>query len=143
MTKTIFGLLVTMLIIFHASLGSPEIEPIEPSKEVGETGAAAAAGVVVGDDVKKGDVVESDDTKLEKVSVAYFGASGSFVHGFVATLSVILVSELGDKTFFIGEFRNVPIQLLRKLLEVYIQPPFNHNLTLYCYSIPCCVRNLI
>jgi hypothetical protein len=42
----------------------------------------------------------------EKVNAVYFGASGSFVHGFVATLSVILVSELGDKTFFIGEKRN-------------------------------------
>ena len=32
----------------------------------------------------------------------YFGLSGSFVHGFIATLSVIIVSELGDKTFFIA-----------------------------------------
>ena len=32
----------------------------------------------------------------------YMGASGSFVHGFIATLSVIVVSELGDKTFFIA-----------------------------------------
>merc|ERR1719322_1409844 len=30
------------------------------------------------------------------------GASGSFFHGFVATFSVIVVSELGDKTFFIA-----------------------------------------
>jgi len=32
----------------------------------------------------------------------YYGFSGKFVHGFVATLSVIIVSELGDKTFFIA-----------------------------------------
>merc|ERR1719216_207954 len=32
----------------------------------------------------------------------YFGLSGNFVHGFIATLSVIIVSELGDKTFFIA-----------------------------------------
>ena len=32
----------------------------------------------------------------------YYGVSGSFVHGFIATLSVIIVSELGDKTFFIA-----------------------------------------
>ena len=32
----------------------------------------------------------------------YMGASGSFFHGFVATFSVIVVSELGDKTFFIA-----------------------------------------
>jgi len=34
----------------------------------------------------------------------FFGTtSGTFIHGFIATLSVILVSELGDKTFFIGK----------------------------------------
>lgn len=32
----------------------------------------------------------------------YMGASGSFVHGCIATFSVIIVSELGDKTFFIA-----------------------------------------
>ena len=32
----------------------------------------------------------------------YYGVSGKFVHGFIATLSVIIVSELGDKTFFIA-----------------------------------------
>jgi len=31
-----------------------------------------------------------------------FGVSGSFAHGFIATLAVIIVSELGDKTFFIA-----------------------------------------
>jgi len=31
-----------------------------------------------------------------------FGVAGSFAHGFVATLAVIIVSELGDKTFFIA-----------------------------------------
>lgn len=31
----------------------------------------------------------------------FFGSSG-FIHGFIATLSVIIVSELGDKTFFIA-----------------------------------------
>ena len=29
-------------------------------------------------------------------------APGSFLHGFIATLVVIIVSELGDKTFFIA-----------------------------------------
>lgn len=103
MTRTVFALLSVFLLL-QVSRCSPEIEPIEPSKEVGETGAAAVPPEVGGDD-KKADHVESDDTKLEKVSPVYFGASGSFVHGFVATLSVILVSELGDKTFFIGECR--------------------------------------
>jgi len=31
-----------------------------------------------------------------------YGVAGSFAHGFIATLSVIIVSELGDKTFFIA-----------------------------------------
>ncbi|TRY79108.1 hypothetical protein TCAL_06599 [Tigriopus californicus] len=31
-----------------------------------------------------------------------FGSSSGFIHGFIATLSVIIVSELGDKTFFIA-----------------------------------------
>ena len=31
-----------------------------------------------------------------------FGVSGSFAHGFIETLAVIIVSELGDKTFFIA-----------------------------------------
>ena len=101
MTRTVFGLLLSLFLLLQVSRCSPEIEPIEPSKEVGETGAAVPPEVV-GDD-KKHENVDSDDTKLEKVSVVYFGASGSFVHGFVATLSVILVSELGDKTFFIGK----------------------------------------
>lgn len=35
-------------------------------------------------------------------SVPAMAQKGSFSHGFVATLSVILVSELGDKTFFIA-----------------------------------------
>ena len=46
--------------------------------------------------------VDVEEGKMDKVS-AYFGASGSFAHGFIATLSVILVSELGDKTFVIGK----------------------------------------
>ena len=48
--------------------------------------------------------MDVEEGKMDKVS-AYFGASGSFAHGFIATLSVILVSELGDKTFFIGKCR--------------------------------------
>ena len=48
--------------------------------------------------------MDVEEGKMDKVS-AYFGASGSFAHGFIATLSVILVSELGDKTFFRGKCR--------------------------------------
>jgi len=46
--------------------------------------------------------VHIEASNEKSVSTGYMGASGSFVHGFIATLSVILVSELGDKTFFIA-----------------------------------------
>ena len=49
------------------------------------------------------DNVVKDDQKSEKAEEnGFMGASGSFVHGFIATFSVIVVSELGDKTFFIA-----------------------------------------
>ena len=81
-----------------------EIEPVEPSKENQDNGPVVPLEPVEvpakGDDtVGKAPV---PDANPDKVS-SYFGASGTFVHGFIATLSVILVSELGDKTFFIGE----------------------------------------
>ena len=45
------------------------------------------------------DVVKDEQKSDEN---GFMGASGSFVHGFIATFSVIVVSELGDKTFFIA-----------------------------------------
>ena len=45
---------------------------------------------------------EPTKTKSDSIGGGYMGTSGSFVHGFIATLSVIVVSELGDKTFFIA-----------------------------------------
>ncbi len=80
-----------------------EIEPVEPSKENQDNGPAIPHEPVEvpakGDDtVAKGPVPDANPDKIS----SYFGASGTFVHGFIATLSVILVSELGDKTFFIG-----------------------------------------
>ena len=99
--------------------GSPEIEPIEPSKEVAEV--VALQPVVAGGEKQDDDVVVGQsppETKLEKVSI-YFGASGSFVHGFIATLSVILVSELGDKTFFIGEFALRSLKCLSSKAEIF------------------------
>ena len=53
--------------------------------------AGAAAAVA-----KPGDSPE-DDAFLQSLSV-----SQAFVHAFVASISVIIVSELGDKTFFIA-----------------------------------------
>lgn len=57
---------------------------------------AAAAGDAAGAVAKPGESPE-DDAFLQSVSL-----SQPFVHAFVASLSVIVVSELGDKTFFIA-----------------------------------------
>lgn len=38
----------------------------------------------------------------EKTSGGFFNSDVGFVHAFVASFSVIIVSELGDKTFFIA-----------------------------------------
>lgn len=51
-----------------------------------------------GDGVK----IRKDNEEEEDKKGWNFGQSGDFVHGFIATLSVIIVSELGDKTFFIA-----------------------------------------
>lgn len=51
----------------------------------------------------RGHVVEqSDNDKGEEKTSAPPGGNLGFVHAFVAALSVIVVSELGDKTFFIA-----------------------------------------
>lgn len=104
MARTLFAF-VGVLLLLQACRSAPEIEPFEPSKEIGNE-VVAAAPVVVDDDSKK-NVVKNDDVEVDADAslkkAVYFGASGTFVHGFVATLSVILVSELGDKTFFIGK----------------------------------------
>jgi len=55
-------------------------------------GASVASGAVA----KPGQSPE-DDAFLQSLSV-----SQAFVHAFVASISVIIVSELGDKTFFIA-----------------------------------------
>ena len=100
MARTLFAF-VGVLLLLQACRSAPEIEPFEPSKEIGNE-VVAAAPVVVDDDSKK-NVVKNDDVEVDADASLNFGASGTFVHGFVATLSVILVSELGDKTFFIGK----------------------------------------
>ena len=44
---------------------------------------------------------DSSDQSLYEY-VKYKMAHSDFVHGFIASLSMIIVSELGDKTFFIA-----------------------------------------
>ncbi len=89
-------------------LATAEVAPIDPEAPVvsgknhGDEKAEVDSNVVVGkgfaggDDSVKKSAVDDDDSK------GWMGVSGSFGHGFIATLSVIIVSELGDKTFFIA-----------------------------------------
>ena len=61
---------------------SPEVVS-DNSKESSKDEVSLSAAEVL---AKKGSLVSDDD----------------FIHGFLAALSVIIVSELGDKTFFIA-----------------------------------------
>jgi len=45
---------------------------------------------------------DSDKGSGDGMADLFDAAPGSFLHGFIATLVVIIVSELGDKTFFIA-----------------------------------------
>jgi len=48
------------------------------------------------------DTMRLGDSLSEASTTAAGGGDFGFAHAFVATLSVIIVSELGDKTFFIA-----------------------------------------
>ena len=61
---------------------SPEVISDNSKESPKDEGSLSAAEVLA----KKGSLVSDDD----------------FIHGFLAALSVIIVSELGDKTFFIA-----------------------------------------
>ena len=80
---------------YPAAVAYSEIEPVEgPVLRL-----KPVVAVTNGDDsVAKGLVDHNSKNNV------YLGVSGTFAHGFIATLSAILISELGDKTFFIGEF---------------------------------------
>jgi hypothetical protein len=73
MTRTV-SLLLSLFLLLQVSKCSPEIEPIEPSKEVGETGAAVAPAVVVVDD-KKADDGDNVDAKLVSMLIKPFSTS--------------------------------------------------------------------
>ena len=82
--------LVALCFTFSVCVANAEVAPIDPEIEPSHKAR--------NDQQPDSQVLE--DTNAE--SSSYFGASGSFFHGFIATLSVIIVSELGDKTFFIA-----------------------------------------
>jgi len=82
-----------LMLCFGSWISYAEVAPIDPELEA-KAQFSSERGVVKEDTHEK--MSKSLDTD------GYMGASGSFVHGFIATLSVIVVSELGDKTFFIA-----------------------------------------
>ena len=63
--------------------GEPELEPEKPADSGANSDSSESAAEKL---AKTGSNVGDDD----------------FIHGFLAALSVIIVSELGDKTFFIA-----------------------------------------
>ncbi len=93
----------------------PELEPVEPpSNEADNVDVPGKISVTVlkatwlelkiflGQAAPPGAEKPNDDDVSEGWNMFFGTKSGTFIHGFIATLSVILVSELGDKTFFIG-----------------------------------------
>eukprot|EP00095_Tigriopus_kingsejongensis_P008492 snap_masked-scaffold18_size714446-processed-gene-6.0 protein:Tk08492 transcript:snap_masked-scaffold18_size714446-processed-gene-6.0-mRNA-1 annotation:"transmembrane protein 165" len=88
------GLILGLALLDLACLIRAEVEPLDPAEE--QKAHHRQPSPVPG----------ALDRPVERVepmgpSEPVAGSSG-FVHGFVATLSVIIVSELGDKTFFIA-----------------------------------------
>ena len=90
------SMLIPVLAIFLLPLvvASAEVAPREPDSEFENK------QTVDEPDVK---IAQIANSKMSISSISqYYGVSRNFVHGFIATLSVIIVSELGDKTFFIA-----------------------------------------
>merc|ERR1711997_387253 len=90
----IFPVVVYLVLCFGSWISYAEVAPIDPELEAkAQFSSEGSSGV-------KENIQEKMSKNLN--TEGYMGASGSFVHGFIATLSVIVVSELGDKTFFIA-----------------------------------------
>jgi hypothetical protein len=102
------SMLLIYLVVTCAAVA--EIAPIDPeagpivAAGLGEKGhVAVPADKTPGHEmIHDGSAPKSEAAEAGSATVGYMGASGSFAHGFIATLSVIIVSELGDKTFFIA-----------------------------------------
>lgn len=87
-------LLALLVLVQYAAISQADLEPQQPA----EVGPAQNAPQLASNDPIASKST-STTTKSNK-DAAY--ANLGFVHGFLASLSVILVSELGDKTFFIA-----------------------------------------
>lgn len=87
-------LLLALLVLVHCATSNADLEPQQPDSD-GPAQQAPADPAIISNDAPN----SKASTSTNKDS-AY--ANLGFVHGFLASLSVILVSELGDKTFFIA-----------------------------------------
>ena len=87
--------IVLFAVIAIASVTLGEVAPLDPDKAVRNDRPSVDEPVVVEAPV------DMDDSVADTV-LGFTAPTGSFMHGFVATFCVIIVSELGDKTFFIA-----------------------------------------
>jgi hypothetical protein len=95
LVRTLVFATITFLLVntFLYAAANPEIQPVSPLEPVDDVTNED------GFDVKS----PAHDSNLGKANNLHSGVSNTFLRGFIVTLSVILVSELGDNTFFIGK----------------------------------------
>lgn len=100
-SKLRIPVIITLLVIYSSWICRAEIAPVDPENEKSHNNQVSTSN-----HVKESNNLEVHEdpnrTDQKGDSNGFMGASGSFFHGFIATLSVIIVSELGDKTFFIA-----------------------------------------
>lgn len=93
-------IMIMFLFGYSAWMALAEIAPVDPEVEKSHNNQVVSHPAKNG---HPGVEVHEDLSQIKKENEeGFMGASGSFFHGFIATLSVIVVSELGDKTFFIA-----------------------------------------
>jgi len=105
-------LLFTLLLCFSLIFASPpEIKPneiksaVNKSKSVNEKSALGPNIAADQNNEKKAPLNKDQIIKDDPYGGLlddYFSVDVAFIHAFIASLSVIIVSELGDKTFFIA-----------------------------------------
>ena len=94
-------ILCLAVFILPRVLATAELAPRDPDS-MSDSNVENNKQIVDEPAVKKIHISEPK-SKPEISSISqYYGVSCSFVQGFIATLSVVIVSELGDKTFFIA-----------------------------------------
>ena len=96
-TRFVYILSVLVVLILHKVLASAEVAPREPDSMLSSE-VENNKQIVDEPAVKETKHLESDSKAVMTSFSEYYGISGSFIHGFIATFCMIIVSELGDKT---------------------------------------------